>query len=178
MSWTSPLTVASSTLPCAPCVSVHSRLPCTAAGRPPRASSHARTSPPAAGNIRPEPEEVADHAHAVHQGALDHVLVGAWRFRRASSVSSSTKVDDAVDERPLEPLGKPAPRAQRRSSSRLVPSPRNRSAISTSRFRRVGTAVEEGILDALEQLRVDVLVHRELARVDDPPYRARRGSRE
>ena len=33
---------------------------------------------------------------------------------------------------------------------------------------RVGAAVEEDVLDALEQLRLDVLVHRQLTGVDDP----------
>ena len=58
-------------------------------------------------------------------------------------------------------------RASERSSSRFVASPLDASRELDEPLGRVRTAVEDHVLDALEQLGLDVLVDGELAGVDD-----------
>ena len=76
------------------------------------------------------------------------------------------EVDDSVDERVREPLpdrGLAPGEVElplRRASG-------HRAGVLDQPFGRVRPAVEEDVLDPLEQLGLDVLVHRELARVDD-----------
>ncbi len=57
-------------------------------------------------------EQVADHVHAVHQRALDHVPAAARCCSRASSVSATTILVDALHQRVLQPLAPPASRAR------------------------------------------------------------------
>ena len=114
----------------------------------------------------PGPEEVADDLHAVHQRALDHVE----RPRRPLAGLLGVlldEVDDAVDERVCEPVpdGRLAP-GQVELPLRRAAGDRRR--VLDEPLRRILSPVEDDVLDALEQLRLDVLVHRELARVDDP----------
>ena len=115
-------------------------------------------------------EQVADDAHAVHQRPLDHVERPRELCARLLGVRLD-EVDDAVHERVLEPL-----------SDRGFAPPEVELALRSfaahpigdldQPLRRVGPPVEDHVLDALEQLGVDVLVDGELAGVDDPHVEA------
>ncbi len=110
-------------------------------------------------------EEVADDLHPVHQRPLDDVERPLREAARLLGVLLD-EVHDAVDERMREPLADRglAPGEVELAARRAS---RDRRRVLDESFRRIGTAVEEDVLDALEQLRLDVLVDRELARVDD-----------
>ena len=87
--------------------------------------------------------------------------------RRAASVSSrmnsSMPFTSACSSRLITGQSRHA-----RSSTRFCPaSPLKRAAISSRRSVASGAPREDHVLDALAQLRLDLLVDRELARVDD-----------
>ena len=119
----------------------------------------------------PRAEEVADDLHAVHQGALDHVERTGRRLPRLLRVLLD-EVDDAVHERMREPI----------ADRRLAPGEvelalrcpaRDGRRVLDETLGRVGPAIEEDVLDAFEQIRLDVLVDRELTGVDDAHVEAR-----
>ncbi len=106
-------------------------------------------------------------------------MIGRQRsyFCRASSTSCVDEVDDALDQRVREPLfdGAAAPGQRRRLAA---------AGLLLDRFGEldqplggVGPAIEQHVLDELQQLRRDLLVHRELAGVDDAHVEAGAGSR-
>ena len=68
------------------------------------------------------------------------------------------EVDDAVDERVLEPLLDRARRARRGRARRVVALPPDGLGDLDQPLGRVGPAVEDHVLDPLEQVRRDVLV--------------------
>ncbi len=91
---------------------------------------------------------------------------GRGSFRRASSASILDEVHDAVDERVREPR---LDRLLAPAEIQLAPRP---GALDVLRERhqplgRVRPPVEEHVLDVLEQVRRNVLVHRQLAGIDD-----------
>ena len=165
MSCTSPLTVASTTLPCAPCVpSFSSSMYGCEVGD--RALHHARRLHDLRQEHPAGAEEVADDAHAVHQRPLDHVE-RPRRLLRApprcpSSMKSTIPCTSACSSRF-------ATGASRQREVELALRPLAADAVGDldEPLGRVGAAVEEHVLDALEQLRLDVLVDGELAGVDD-----------
>ena len=91
---------------------------------------------------------------------------GRSKFCRASSVSSSMKSTmpwtSACDSRSSTGASR-----QERSRSRFVAFAFDARGVLDETLGRVLAAVEDDVLDALEQLRLDVLVDRELAGVDD-----------
>ena len=110
-------------------------------------------------------EQVADDLHAVHQRALDHVERALARAPGLLGVLLD-EVDDAVHERVRQPL------LDRRLAPGEVALARRRLALDPlgeldQPVGRVVAAVEEHVLDQLEQVGLDVLVDRELAGVDD-----------
>ena len=113
----------------------------------------------------PVAEEVADHLHAGHQRPLDHVERPVGSLPRLLGVLLD-EVDDAVHERVLEPLldGRLAPREVDLAPRRLAA---HAPGVLDEPLGRVVAPVEDDVLDELEQLRLDVLVHDELAGVDD-----------
>src|SRR6185503_8311973 len=111
-------------------------------------------------------EQVADDVHAVHQRPFDHLqrtlelLAGFFGVLYYEFV-------DAFDERMLQALHD-RPAAPRELLD-LAPS---RFALVARRdlqqpLRGVGPAIQDHVLDALAQLRVDVFVDRQLPGVDD-----------
>ena len=120
----------------------------------------------------PGAEEVADDLHPVHQRPLDHVERPRSRRARLLGVLLD-EVDHAVDERVREPLadGRLAPGEIELALRRAA---RDGRGVLDETLRRILTPVEENVLDALEQIGLDVLVHGELAGVDDPHVEARR----
>ena len=173
MSWTSPLTVASTILP------FRRRLG-RAAGRHPRLALrlHERLEigdrplhrARALDDLRQEhlagAEQIADDLHAVHQRPFDDRRAAARTSaalpRRRCSMKSTTPWTSACDSRAS--TGRVAPRDV------LLPL----LALALDRRReldhplgRVGPAVEDDVLDVLEQILRDVLVDDELAGVDD-----------
>ena len=167
MSWTSPFTVASTALPRARggaaaggLLGLHVRLEIGDG-----ALHRARALHDLRQEHLPGSEEVAHHLHPGHQRALDHVERPVGALPRLLGVLLD-EVDDAVHERVLEPL----------LDRRLAPgevdlAPRRLAAhaagVLDEPLGRVVTPVEDDVLDELEQLRLDVLVDDELARVDD-----------
>ena len=77
------------------------------------------------------------------------------------------EVDDAVDERVRQPRLDRRRRARRGPCSRFVPPPFTVAGELDQPLGRVGPAVEDHVLDVLEQILRDVLVDDELAGVDD-----------
>ena len=107
MSWTSPLTVASTILPCAlstlesPSVSFSSSMN---GSRYATARFMARALFTTCGQEHlPGAEQVADDLHAVHQRALDHLERAVVDLAGLLGVVLD-EVDDAVDQRVREPL--------------------------------------------------------------------------
>ena len=82
------------------------------------------------------------------------------------------EVDDPVHERVLEPL---ADRRVAPGEIELAPHPCAADSLGEldEPLGRVGAAVEDHVLDPLEQLGLDVLVDRELTGVDDPDVEPR-----
>ena len=172
MSWTSPLTVASRTRPWprwptalagarASLLLVHERLEIRD-----RALHRAR----ALDDLRQEhlagAEQIADDLHAVHQRAFDHVERPRRASARASSASASMKsttpCTSAYDSRCLDRLLAPG-----EIDLALLAGALHLIGERDEPLGRVRPAVEDHVLDVLEQIRRDVLVHRELAGVDD-----------
>jgi hypothetical protein len=94
-------------------------------------------------------EQVADDVHAVHQRALDDVERARSFWRRLLGVGLD-EVDDAPCTSACSRRSSTGPRATR-SSARFLPAPLTVSACRQP-LGRVGAAVEEHVLDALEQL--------------------------
>ena len=119
----------------------------------------------------PRAEEVADDLHAVHQRALDHVERTSGRLPRLLRVLLD-EVDDAVDERMREPIvdGRLTPGEVELALRRPA---RDGRGVLDETLGRVRPAIEEDVLDALEQIRLDVLVDGELTGVDDAHVEAR-----
>ena len=116
-------------------------------------------------NIFPDAEEVADDLHPLHQRPLDDVERPPGRGSRLLGVLLD-EVDDSVHERMREPL------LHRRLAPGEIELALGRTAGDRpgpvhQPLRRVGAAVEEHALDALQEIGLDVLVHRQLARVHD-----------
>ena len=115
-------------------------------------------------------EQVADNAHAVHQRPLDHVERAVGRLARLLDVGLD-EVDDAAHERMLQPT------RDRLLAPREIELAAHTTALDAlgeldEPFRRVGPAVEDHVLDVLEQLGLDVLVDGELPGVDDAQVEA------
>ena len=112
-------------------------------------------------------EPVADDVHPRHERSLDDVEGPGGRPPRLLRVGLDV-VGDARDEGVLDPLldrpGAPARRA-------LVPFRALRARVALrdreEAFARVGAPVEDDVLDPLAKLRLDLVEHGELARVDD-----------
>ena len=111
-------------------------------------------------------EQVADHVHAVHQRAFDHVQRPFRLGARLLGVGLD-EIGDAVHQRMREPpLHRPfAPGEIGFLLLRALP------AIALGdreqALRRVGTAVEHHVLAGFAQLRIEIVVHRHLAGIDD-----------
>ena len=114
----------------------------------------------------PLAEQVADDLHAGHERPFDHVERPLGALPRLLGVLLD-EVDDAVDERVLDPLldGRLAPREVDLAPRPLAAHP---ARVLDEPLGRVLAPVEDHVLDELEELRLDVLVHDELAGVDDP----------
>ena len=119
-------------------------------------------------------EQVADDVHAVHQRAFDHLQRPLELQPRLFGVLDD-EVVDALDERVLEPLRdrQLAPLEVRLALARR-PRPCSAPAISTSRSVASGRRLKHDVFDALAQVRLDLLVDRELAGVHDAHVHARR----
>ena len=125
----------------------------------PRALDHLRQEHPA------RAEEVADDLHPVHQRPLDHVQRPLGARARLFRVLLD-EVDDPVDERVLQPL------AHGRLAPGEIELALGASALDGVREGNkavcgVRPAVEQHVVDALEQVGRNVLVDDELARVHD-----------
>ena len=117
-------------------------------------------------NILPGAEQIADRLHAVHQRTFDHVERPRQLLAGLFSVLLD-EVDDAVDERVREP---PFDRllAPREVHLALRPAALHLAGERNQPLGRVRPAVEEHVLDVLEQVRRNVFVDGELAGVHDP----------
>ena len=113
----------------------------------------------------PLAEEVADDLHPVHERTLDHVERPVGPEARLLRVLLDVvhdpvhqSVRKAIADRGFAPRDiELPPRCASGDSGRVLDEP----------FGRLRIAVEENVLDALEQRRLDVLVHGELPRVHD-----------
>src|SRR5690606_21487209 len=120
------------------------------------------------------PEQVADYAHAVHQRTFDDLdrapATGLDRLPRLLGVLDH-EVGDAVDHGVREALAHRQPRPGRAApvEDRSL---RRRAALQPrggldQPLGRVGTPVEDDVLDELAQVGGDVVVHADHSRVDD-----------
>ena len=119
----------------------------------------------------PGAEEVADDRHPVHERPFDHVEWPSGAATRLLRVLLY-EVDDPVHERVSEPL------ADRGLAPGEIDHPLRRAAGDRARvldepLGGVGSAVEEDVLDPLQQLRLDFCIDGELAGVDDPHVESR-----
>ena len=112
-------------------------------------------------------EQIADHVHARHQRALDHIERPGRELARLFHVRLD-EFGDAVDERMLEPL-LDAPRAPGEIGLPLL-----HAAAAAILLRqceqpvgRVGAAVEHHVLAGRAQLRIQVVINRQLPGIDD-----------
>ena len=110
-------------------------------------------------------EQVADVLHAVHQRPFDDLDRPQPALPRLLDVDLD-EVDDAVHQRVRQP------RRHRLIAPGVIVGPLRAGALDAigeldQPLGRVGTAVEQHVLDVREQLLGDVLVDRELAGVDD-----------
>ena len=108
-------------------------------------------------NILPGAEQVADDLHPVHQRPLDDVERRGVLLARLLDVGL-----DEVDRSPCtsacDSRSSTGASRQARSTSRFVPAPFTVSANSHQPLGGVGPAVEDHVLDVLEQILRDVLV--------------------
>ena len=170
MSWTSPFTVASTIFPC-PCARVPPAAPCQPFLLHERLEVGHRPlhGAGALDDLRQEhlagAEQVADDLHAVHQRP-SMTSSGRGYFWRASSTScsmkSTTPCTSACDSRA-------STGAARQASILFLLRP---AALDGRRkldqpLGGVGPAVEDDVLDVLEQILRNVLVHDQLAGIDD-----------
>ena len=113
----------------------------------------------------PRAEQVADHVHPGHQGPLDDGQRRAVADAGLLGVGLDV-VDDAVHQRVLQALldgpGPPGLVDHARAAVLAHPLGQLHEPVGG-----VGAAVEEDVLDGLQQLLVDLLVDGELAGVDD-----------
>ncbi len=119
-------------------------------------------------------EQIAHHAHAVHQRAFDHQQRAAQLDAGFLGVDLDVGVD-ALDQRVRKAL---LDRAVAPFFGLLFAHHRagalQRFAEVHQALGRVGTAVEQHVLDQHLQLRLDLLVHLEHAGIDDAHVHARR----
>ena len=113
----------------------------------------------------PGAEEVADHGHPVHERPLDHVERTRQLLPGLLGVLLD-EVDDPVDERVGQPLLDRG-FAPGEVELALRPLTLHGGREGDQALGRVGTTVEDDVLDVLEEVGRDVLVDGELARVDD-----------
>ena len=113
----------------------------------------------------PGAEEIADDLHAVHERALDHVERSCGGRARLLGVLLD-EVDDALDERVGKTVGD-GRLTPREVELALRGAARDGRGVLDEALGRVRPPIEEDVLDALEQVGLDVLVHRELTGVDD-----------
>ena len=97
---------------------------------------------------------------------------GCGYFCRASSVSCLDEVDDAVHQRVRQPLLDRRRCATSRSNSFFFAAALHALGELHQPLGGVGPAVEQDVLDELEQVLRDVLVDGELAGVDDAHVQA------
>ena len=163
MSWTSPLTVAS-TIRAADDLLVFSAS-MYGSRYDDRALHRARALHDLRQEHPPRAEEVADDLHPVHERALDDVERTCRVLPRLLRVLLD-EVDDPVHERVGEPLGDGCV-APREVAFALGRAGGHGRGVLDEALGCVRAPVEEDVLDALEELRLDVLVDRELSGVDD-----------
>ncbi len=116
-------------------------------------------------------EEVADDFHSVHQWPFDHVE-GARQLQPGLFDVGFDEVDHAMDERVGKPLlhGGVAPG----EIVHLFPAVAFDGLGELHEpFRRIRAAIEDHVLDVLEQILRNVLVDDQLAGVDNPHVEAR-----
>ena len=118
-------------------------------------------------NILPGAKQIAHHAHAGHERAFDHVERARDFLARFLGVRVDV-IDDAFDERVRETL------LDRRAAPRFILRPTTFpfaftvSAKSTSRSVASARRLKSTSSTQLAQLRLDLLVNRELPGIDDP----------
>ncbi len=114
----------------------------------------------------PDAEQVADDVHARHQRALDHVERALGGGSRLLGVGLD-ELGDAGDQRMLEPL-LDRPFAPGEVGLLLG---RRAALVALGDFEqplgRIGAPVEHHVLGELAELRVDVVIDRQRAGVDD-----------
>ena len=124
-------------------------------------------------------EEIADDAHAIHQGPLDNrerpgilrgVLPGLLRVDLDELVDS---LDEGVCEAFLDRLGAPRQVLLQLGFGRSALGLLQAVGEGHQTLRRVGPAVEENILDPIEQVLGYLLVNSQHSRVDDAHVHAR-----
>ena len=168
MSWTSPLTVAITILPFAERAPVRAFSASISGSRIATAFFITRAR---LHDLRQEhlaaAEQLADDVHAVHQRALDDVERLGVHRQRLGDVGID-EVGDAVDERVREPLAERLRRATTSSSSFFVRR-RRRSVAAIASMRSVasGRRFSTRSSTRFAQRRIELLVDRELAGVDD-----------
>ncbi len=119
-------------------------------------------------------KQVADHVHTVHQRALDH-LIGPFKLLPGFLGIFHNPLVYALYQGMLQAFRHIGCSRQLRSSTRVIA-----AATATEAFRHiqqalgaVGAAVENDVLDRIAQFIGQVIVDRELARVDDAHIHAR-----
>ncbi len=113
----------------------------------------------------PRAEEIAHHVHPVHERTLDHRERAVVFHARFLGIRFDV-LDDAVDERVLQPLLDRA-LAPPFVPLLLFPRPGVLLGVNDELFRGFRGTIEEHVLDELPEGGIDVVVDRELAGVDD-----------
>ena len=113
-------------------------------------------------------EQVADHVHAGHQRAFDHVERPLGLEPRLLGVGLD-EIGDAVHQRMRRAACSTGHSRQARSASLLLACRARGSAAASASSRSVasGAAVEHHVLAGLAQLRLEVVVDRHLPGIDD-----------
>ena len=113
----------------------------------------------------PRAEQVADDVHAVHQWPLDDVYRAAKFLARLLCIDHDV-FDDALDERVAQPLLDRAFAPGVGDFLRLALLLDRLGKIDKS-LGGIGSAIQQNVLDTLEQVGRNFLVHFEHSRVDD-----------